>query len=342
VKDARVFVPAQPLGGGAKGSQGDALWTSPNPELGAVFTYYLKDELKTRKAKRQATEKEAAKKNTDVPIPSWDELRREDREEAPTPVLTVLDESGAVVRRLTGPSAAGFHRVTWDLRHPAPNPVTGTAPRPAAPPPAGDDDDGPAGPLAVPGGYRVQLALRVDGVETPVEGPQSFRIVPVSQVALPAAEQARITAFNQEAVRLLRAAMGAGQALGELETRLRLLAQAIEQTPQATALRDSARVARTAAQDLRVTFSGDQTIGGRNEPTPVTIMGRLNRVIGSTWSTTTGATVTHRRSLEIAGQRFGEFLPRLTEFAERLKRLEAQAEAAGVPWTPGRIPTWRP
>ncbi len=337
VKDAKVFVPAQPLGGGTKGSQGDALWTAPNPAFGAVFTYYLKDEVKTLKAKRQTAEKEAAKKSADVPIPSWDALRREDREDPPAVVLTVLDEAGTVVKRITGPPGAGFHRVTWDLRHPAPTPVTGAPPRPRD-----DDDDGPSGPLTVPGRYQVRLALRADGVETPIGEPRSFRTVPVGQASMPAAEQAQVTAFNLETARLQRSVLGAGQALGEMETRLRLLTQAIEQTPRAASLSDSARATRTAVQDLRAEYSGDQTIGGRNEPTPVTILGRLGRVIGSSWSTTTGPTATQRRSFEVAGQQFGEFLPKLRALADRLRRLEDLAEAAGAPWTPGRIPTWRP
>jgi hypothetical protein len=27
---------------------------------------------------------------------------------------------------------------------------------------------------------------------------------------------------------------------------------------------------------------------------------------------------------------------------EDLRRLEADADAAGAPWTPGRLPTWKP
>ena len=338
VAEAKMYVEAQPLGGGPKASQGDALWTAPNPAIGAVFSYYLKEAPKTRKAKRQAAEKEAAKKGANIPVPTWEELRKEDQEEPVTVVFTVSDEGGAVVRRFSTPAAAGIQRVTWDLRYPAVAPLTGAPPRPRD-----EDDDAPSGPMVAPGGYRVQMALRADGIETPAGEPQSFQARPLGQGTLAPPDRAQVAEFNQGAARLQRAAMGSGASLGELETRLRLLTQAIEQTPRASAaLRDSVRAVRAVAVALRTEFSGDQTIGGRSEPTPVTVMGRIQRVIGSLWSSTAAPTATHRRSLAIASEQLGEFLPKLRTFADQLKRLEDLAEAAGAPWTPGRIPSWRP
>ena len=57
-------------------------------------------------------------------IPEWEELRAEDREEEPAILLTVLDGEGGVVRRLSGPTAAGLHRLAWDLRFPPSVPVS--------------------------------------------------------------------------------------------------------------------------------------------------------------------------------------------------------------------------
>ncbi|NOT07906.1 MAG: glycosyl hydrolase, partial [Gemmatimonadales bacterium] len=125
VKDARMFVPATPLGGGPRGSQGDDLYTVANPPAGAVITYYLRDPLRTLRQRRQAAERSANQRNADVYYPPWDSLRAEENEEPPAVVLTVSDEQGNVVRRLTGPVGAGFQRVVWDLRHHGSAPVTG-------------------------------------------------------------------------------------------------------------------------------------------------------------------------------------------------------------------------
>ena len=46
------------LGYGGKGYQGDAFYNAPNPPDGAVFTYYLKDGLKTLEEQRQEAENE--------------------------------------------------------------------------------------------------------------------------------------------------------------------------------------------------------------------------------------------------------------------------------------------
>ena len=66
----------------------DRFFTAPNPPFGAVVTYYLKDEMKPLRKTRLDEEKEKAKKGEDTPYPSWEALRKEDREQAPAIILT--------------------------------------------------------------------------------------------------------------------------------------------------------------------------------------------------------------------------------------------------------------
>jgi hypothetical protein len=111
-KDADAYIQTDPLGGGEKGSHGHALYTAPNPPFGATFTYYLRDEVSTRRAERLRRERELRRQDKSVGFPSWDSLRAEEREEAPAVVLEVQTENGEVVRRVEGPHTNGLHRVS--------------------------------------------------------------------------------------------------------------------------------------------------------------------------------------------------------------------------------------
>ena len=124
VRKAWWYVPRRTLGYGKKASQGDGFFVAPNPPFGATFTYYLKDALKTRKEIRTEREAEIAESGGDTPTPGWDALRAEELEEAPAVVLTVRDSDGEVVRKITGPTTKGIHRVSWSLTAPSTEPWT--------------------------------------------------------------------------------------------------------------------------------------------------------------------------------------------------------------------------
>ncbi|MFO0953044.1 MAG: glycosyl hydrolase [Isosphaeraceae bacterium] len=142
VKPALLYIPAAPMAGGERAFQGASYYTAPNPPHGATFTYHLKDSLETLKAARRKKEQALSRDGKDVSYPSWEEFKKEDREQAPEIVLTVKDAAGQVVRRLTGPASAGVHRVTWNLRLPGYEPATGGGRRRGGDP---DDDSGFSG-----------------------------------------------------------------------------------------------------------------------------------------------------------------------------------------------------
>lgn len=344
VRDAKIYVESSPLGGGPRGAQGDGLYTARNPTYGATFTWFMRSELRSTRARRQAAEKSIAGKGQDVPVPTWDSLRAEEREEAPAVFLTVSDEQGNVIRRLTGPTGAGFQRLSWDFRYPPPNPVTSTG----APGGGGGDDEeggggfGPRGPMVPPGTYTVTLTTRQGGRED-VAGTQKFNVVPLGQPPASATDRAAIADFHRQAARLQRAALGTNASLSEAENRLGLLRRAIDNTPAAPkTLSDRGRALADKLRELRTELSGDAVIEARQEPTPPTLLDRIGRVVGNTWSTTQPPTATHRHNFDIASQQLAVFLPKLNAVATDLRQLETDAEAAGAPWTPGRLPTWKP
>jgi photosystem II stability/assembly factor-like uncharacterized protein len=338
VKPAWMFIQSSPMGGREKASLGDAFFTAPNPPFGAIFTYYLRDEIKTRAEKRRDTEKELIKAGKDVFYPDWDSVRVEEREEEPAAILTVTDDAGNVVRRLTGPVTKGFHRVAWDLRYPAAEPIS-LKPREVNP-----WDEPPAGPLASPGEYRVSLSLRVDGKVKPVAGPQAFDARPLVNATLPARDRGALLAFQKETQRLQRAVLGAVQSAREAKDRLAHLKKAIDDTPGADpTLADDSRALDVRLTTLLVSLSGDDILSRHNEPTQPSIASRVRRVVEGHWTSTSDATKTHHRAYEVAAAEFTGVLAQLRTLVETdLRGLEERAEKAGAPWTPGRVPEWKP
>jgi photosystem II stability/assembly factor-like uncharacterized protein len=339
VKPAWMYIPTHPFGLKDKSFFGEAFYSAPNPPFGAVFTYYLKEEIKSRRKTRQDAEKDLVKKGEDVFYPTWEALKAEDREEDPAVLLTITDEDGAAIRTMTGPVTAGFSRVAWDLRFPPPDPTDLN-------PPTDDDPfrEIPRGPLAAPGTYKVSLAKRVDGKVTPLGAPQTFEAVPLGNATLPAKDRAALLAFQRKTARLQRAVLGAVASTDEAQTQLNHLKQALLDTPGADpGLSQEARALEARLKDIKLALSGDSVRAKRNEPTPPSIADRVQQVISGEWASTAEATATQQRNYAIAASEFGDVLEKLRSLVTvDLKQLEDRAEIAGAPWTPGRFPTWKP
>jgi photosystem II stability/assembly factor-like uncharacterized protein len=335
VKKTLMYIPRKPINLEGKGFQGDDFFIAPNPPFGAVFTYYLKDSLKTRKQLRRETGKKREKQGKPVVFPGWDVVRKEDREEKPAVILTVKDETGQVVRRITGPITKGFHRVTWDLRYPGVEPVKLVEPKDVAP-----WDRPPKGPLVVPGTFSVSMAKRVDGVLTPSGKFQTFTVESLGLQTLPAKDRGALLAFQEKAGELQRAMKGARAASREARRRLKFIKKALSDTPRADPRwGDEARVLEKRLLDIEMKIYGDPILYNRNEPRSPSLMDR----VGAQVDATTGITDTMKRNYEIAAVEFEKLLEELRQVIETdLKKLEEKLEAAGAPWTPGRgVPGWK-
>jgi len=325
------YVERRPLGGNGKASQGTGFFVAPNPPFGAVFTYYLRDDIKTRKQERRKREKEIAKEGGDTPYPGWDAMRLEQHEEDPAILLTVRDASGEVVRHLTGPVDSGIHRVAWDLRRPSHAPWGQGA---------GDawEQRRNRGVLASPGTYTVSLAKRVDGVVTDLGLGQRFEVVPMREGTLSGASPEAAAAFLAELSGVQRATDGARAAIDDTLKRLGGIKEVLDRsTVDDPSLHHEARALERRLHALRERLSGDRQRGRMGDPGPVSIARRVEVASMGTRSSTYGPTPTHRMSLDIARESFADLRRDLDRLiGEELPALEHQLDAAGVPWTPGR------
>ena len=337
-RPAPLYVPSSPLGlAEAIGPafQGAGYYMADNPPYGAVFTYYMKKALESRRERRRAAEKDLNKRSADVFYPAWDSLKAEDREESPAVIVTISDANGRAIRRFTAPSGAGINRVAWDLRLPAPNPVTGPAYSPDPDWPFGDP---PAAPYVVPGTYNVSFATRIDGVFTPLAETQSFQVFAIDS---PTTRTMASLADQQRIADLERSVFGLEQIVRESLGRMALFKRAIDETPGAdVSLQQRVRVMTDRLKDAQEALGGDPTLAIRNEPTPPSLLGRLRGAVGSNWGYTLEApTPTQLAELNFVRANFAAILAQVRQLIEvDLKALEQSAEQAGVPWTSGRFP----
>jgi photosystem II stability/assembly factor-like uncharacterized protein len=167
--------------------QGAAEFSGPNPDYGALITYYLKNDPPKPEPKAADEKKMEAPKKDETPAPQ------------PRVKITILDAAGAVVREIEGPDQKGLQRVSWDLRYPLPFE------------PKKDDEGwfGPhRGPFALPGEYTVKLAARGQELTQKL----TVRMDPEARTS-PEALRARFEAAL--AVRELQRAFKDAQASGE-------------------------------------------------------------------------------------------------------------------------------
>ena len=338
VKDALLYIERHPLGGPRKGFEGDAFYAAENPPYGAVFTAYLKEKIKTKKEKRQDAEKEAAKKNETLPYPSHDELRAEAEEPKPEVYFIVDDESGAPIRRVDGTTDAGFQRAAWDLRYPAVRVVKKRSEE--AEIFFGDAAD--EGPLVLAGNYSVRMFEKIDGAETEVGGPQSFKVVTENTASMSAQDHRAQEEFLRKVSRLYRAVYGAVHTAEDTQSRLKDIRDALHQTPSAE--KQLGAVADSLEQrdrDLLRALRGDQALARMNEQVPLSISDRVTSIMEGERFSLSKPTQTNVDAYNIAASDFADALARLRTLVETdLAKLEKDMETAGAPWTPGRVPEW--
>ena len=332
VRDAWWFVASQPGQAPGRPEIGTDDFTTANPPMGALLTYYLKEAPTTAKEARQATEKTLREKGADTPFPGFDRLREEALESGPKVLLVISDAAGRKVRWIEGPAKAGLHRVNWDLRGPSPDPVDLNPPA-FRPPWAGS----PVGPLTAPGRYSAELiVVSANGVRR-VGTPQSFEVKPVP-TAPSGTDFSVVAAFQQQTAELRRLVAAAEEKIGGVREQLRHMRAALLQTPRANTdlfARLDSVTKGLAAISLRL--SGDPARGALNESDAPSISGRVGEVMGGHWETRQMPTATQRRDIEIAGGALEVLTRDLKALIEGdLARLKTDLEAAGAPWTPGR------
>lgn len=329
------YIPRPSLGfDKGKGGQGAGYFMAENPPFGAVFTYYLKEGFKSKAEARKETEesdkKAATKKMYGTKFPGWDALDEEFADRKDLIWLTVRNKNGEIVRQIFGPTTAGFHRVAWDLRHPAPDLIS------LNPSPRAEWDPEPSGMLVAPGKYSVTLGKEMDGIFTPLSEPVEFEVVPLHEGSLKGASMDEVVSFWGEYEETT-------QQVGLLSSQLSdatKKAKAIQNAMQSSQL-DLSKYTQeyeTMIQKIATTSKkmyGSPAKNDIGEKTLPTIGNRLFAVNRGVTGSTYGPTDTNKEGLKIINEELKTFRSDIESILTTIESLGKAIYKAGGPMIQG-------
>ena len=270
-----------------------------------------------------------------MPYPTYEQMKAEEEEETPYLVFTISDEEGTVVRRLRAPAAKGLHRIVWDLRCPTADPTSLGQSSPTA--------SGSSSTLALPGTYSVSMSKYVNGVETQLTEPVSFKAVALGNTTLPAKDRAELIAFQKRVRELNRAVSASSSILRDLDIKVKHFRVAMKSlVAPDKELNTNILALEAKLHEIRKKLSGDSTLERIDLDAEPGLTGRMRSLVYDQWRSTSAPTQTQRDAYDIVSEEFAPIqnaLPKLVEEDE--KKIEKRLEELGAPYTPGRLPGWK-
>lgn len=308
-----------------KGSLGASHYVAPNPEFGAVFTYYLKDDLQSKKAIRQATEKPLINAKRDVPFSGYDALNVESNQLAPQIWLTVKNSKEEVVRRIKGETTSGFHRIAWDLRYPLADAISQNY--------TPDPTETPQGLLAAPGKYTVTLSKIVDGEVSQLAAPITFEVEPLREGALKGASHEVVSNFLRTYEETTGKLTVINIRFNTLQKRANAVQRALTNSQAGPGNLDKTyHTIRESMIATDVMLNGNGARLQVGEKTKPTVGERMFAVYRGISNSTYGPTDTHKQSMNIINNDLEKLDTEITKLENSLESLVSDIQKAGGPW----------
>ncbi|MGB5699792.1 VPS10 domain-containing protein [Muriicola sp.] len=330
IRDALVFENRYPLGLPGKSFQGDDYYLGDNLGSEAIITYFLKEEIKSKKDQRLDREK----KTSNDPYPSYEELKNEQTEEDPYLLFTIRNDKGEVVRKYTTKPMKGVNRLMWDLRSPSTDPIKLT------PPSFYNPFTGPdAGTLVPPGVYTVSMSKFVDGIFTELSVPTSFNVKPLNNTVLPAADRDQLAANQQDVLQMARLVKGAQNIINEVYDEMKYIKKAIDRTPlDQEVLTIKYLAIQKKLNKINESINGDDVAAQLDIEMPMSVAARLGNIQYAMFYSTSETTKTNLESLKIVKELFEPLRNELRILiTDDLSTFQKELETAGAPYTPNRI-----
>lgn len=331
IKDALLYIPADPLGLEGTGFQGANLWSASNPEFGAHFFLNFKDELKSLKAQRQEKESNLEKEKKDVAYPTFDELRTEAQEDDPKLIWIIRDAKNTEVRRLTSDPSKGIQRMTWNLRDEGTNPVNKNR---------GNNKNN--GFLVQPGSYTVEVILVKNGQIEQLNPPVQFTVKGLNNQTLMAKDPEQLKSFRKEIAEVNRQVSGASKILTETKEKVELIIHAVTTYPNTDMqLLQELRQIKLGISQCEVALYGDGIKTAREVETLPGIQSRLGLIEYMVYDNTTGVTQSQRSQLALVVDEYAKLRTELNALIERLQKIEKSLDGMSLPYLMNEGKEWK-
>lgn len=308
------------------GSQGDAEWVAKNPPFGANFTYFMADKIKSKKDIRKEKEKKGAAK-----FPGWDAVEEESRQDGPSILLVIKDEAGNVINTVKGKNKKGFNRVSWNLSYPSKSGERLQVPKERR----GFRRGG--GVMVTPGNYTATLVKRVDGANTVLQGPETFKVAALFEGALPRKPFEEMDTFRDAAFAFQQDLTATSIALSTSQQTVDAMLRALNKANSPSDdLYKRLNTAKNTLLNIEKELQGDKIkgeIGERSKPTASDGNSIGWRALGNTY----GPTDEHKGFLSRVQSQLKKVKAKLLPIIDAtLPALESDLKKTGAPWVEGQ------
>jgi photosystem II stability/assembly factor-like uncharacterized protein len=316
IKDAKLYVPEYRR----KSSFGDNYYMVENLPFGAEITYYLKENLKTEKEKRQEKEAELFKEGAKIDVNSWEDDRQEKLEEKPYLLLVIKDSKDRTIRKLTAKPKKGINRVYWDLRYahmfPVASEIVDFDPF--------KEEEYPQGVFVMPGEYSVELYASEKGMLNNIADKVTFHVKALSNNGFNDVNREATLAFQNEVADLSFEIRKAHQDLEDYARQVQLLKQQnLAKQAFTPEMNTELVLLERKIADAHLQITGHAAKASREEipPSQVPLNQRMSFLTRSFLRSSEGVNDAQRQSLEIVESEFSDLKNTLEEIRNALDQL---------------------
>jgi hypothetical protein len=260
----------------------------------------------------------------------------EDSDEPAYLLLVISDEEGKVVRKIKQSAKKGLHRVNWNGRHEVTSPVSFRVPNPDNP-----YDEADQGPLALPGKYTVHLVKVANGTLEELTDKTPFVLSTLNNSTL-SVNKKELDSFNRELAEFRRVVLGTNEYCKNVKERVRYMKASVLQTDAVSAemIRETKEL-DSLLVILDLALNGDRSLAKREFETLSGMIGQVEGIVGSLWSTTAQQPDSYIERLAQCKKSFRKIHEDAKLLKNKTESLERKLESIKAPYTPGRLPEFK-